>query len=172
MPEIWKPIPGFETRYDISAQGRVRNHRTHRIISQQTNTKGYRLVSLYDPPTPTDNLRKTLAVARLVVAAFRGPIPPGMTVNHRNGIKDDNRLENLELMTNLDNVRHAKNVLGHRSGVKGSRQGNAKLTEADIPLIRAMHAEGKTARQIVEVFSHVSVQCIWHIFAGNTWTHV
>lgn len=52
---------------------------------------------------------KHFSVHRLVVIAFRGDIPSGMTVDHVNGIKTDNRLENLQLLTNADNVRKARN---------------------------------------------------------------
>jgi hypothetical protein len=50
--------------------------------------------------------RKQISVHRLVVEAFIGSIPKGMHVNHKNGVKNDNRLQNLEIVTPAENVRH------------------------------------------------------------------
>ena len=49
---------------------------------------------------------KDYYIHRLVVETFIGPIPQGMTVNHKNFIKDDNNVDNLEILSMLDNIKH------------------------------------------------------------------
>lgn len=65
-------------------------------------------------------------VHRLVYVAFKGPIPDGMTVDHINGIKTDNRLENLQLLTRGENARKAN------LGSKHSEETKAKISAANL----------------------------------------
>lgn len=59
---------------------------------------------------------------RLIWEAVNGPVPDGLEINHRNGRKADNRIENLELVTRGENIRHAYR-LGLRVSTKGRRLG-------------------------------------------------
>lgn len=56
-------------------------------------------------------------------------------INHKNGIKDDNRAENLEWCTQLENVRHARDVLGVRFTLPGRDNPNARVTEKETRII-------------------------------------
>lgn len=96
--EIWKDIPGYEGRYQVSDYGNVRNNMTGYLLKPQKNTHGYLHVALYK-----EGKRATKLVAILEYEAFYGPIPPGRQVNHINEDKTDNRLENLNLMTAKEN---------------------------------------------------------------------
>lgn len=112
--EIWKDIPGYEGRYQVSSLGRVRSldrttkhkdgkitsHRG-RVLKQQTNNKGYRMVSFSGGP------RKSWAVHRLVLETFLPDRELHLHCNHIDGNKDNNCLTNLEWITNLENQRHA-----------------------------------------------------------------
>lgn len=87
-----------------------------------------------------DGVRVVGLAHRLVWQAKNGDIPPGMTVNHRNGIRDDNRPKNLELGTSSDQMRHA-----HESGLvdqHGSKNPNAKLTDNEVARIRLAYQQG------------------------------
>lgn len=117
MQEIWKDAPGFEGRYQVSNTGRVksvsfmqpyvlRNGKPalratkEKIVAQQLQNSGYFLVHLHK-----DNARKAKLVHRLVAEAFIGA--NSGEVNHKNGIKTDNRVDNLEWVTSSENKEHA-----------------------------------------------------------------
>lgn len=89
--EQWRPIPGYEGRYDVSDQGRVRSHHFGgRILQLRPNQQGYLTVELW-----AGNRGKRQRVHVLVALAFLGPRPDGMEVRHLNDVKDDARLANL-----------------------------------------------------------------------------
>lgn len=96
--EEWRKMPGYEEVYKVSSEGRVKNSYGH-ILKPETARNGYKRVTLYD--------RKKFQVHRLVALAFIPNPEDKDVVNHKNGIKDDNRVENLEWCTWSENSRHA-----------------------------------------------------------------
>ena len=116
--ETWKPIPGYEGLYEVSSVGRVKNlgkhyrtningkmkliHRDPRITTLRYDSDGYLKASL-----TKENKMKVFFVHRLVALAFIPQIEGKPQVNHINGIKDDNRVENLEWCTSKENTIHA-----------------------------------------------------------------
>ena len=102
--EIWKPINNF-INYEISTKGRVRNKETHYIIAQQLSSSGYMTVRLRRHSG--DEEKPCLNVHRLVAETF---IPGGsseLQVNHIDGDKLHNNVENLEWCTRKENAQHA-----------------------------------------------------------------
>src|SRR6476619_6937137 len=96
--EIWRWIPGYKGLYEVSNRGRVRSYHRHRLsnphyMQAQKTIKGYMKINLRHS---VNRSSKHHFVHGLVAAAFIGERPEGYTVNHINGIKDDNRPENLE----------------------------------------------------------------------------
>lgn len=115
--EIWKLIPGYN-EYKISTHGRVKSLarkkgwcKAHeRILKLWSNKKGYLIADL-----TVDGRKKHRQVHRLVAEAY---IPnPGNKpqVNHKNGVKTDNRVDNLEWVTNYENHIHKVYKLGVNS---------------------------------------------------------
>ena len=86
----WKPIPGYENRYEVSNTGRVSSLLRNIELAQMTDRKGHLRVTLYGTGT-----KQTLRVHVLVLQAFVGPRPAGAEVCHFDDVKSNNRLSNL-----------------------------------------------------------------------------
>lgn len=120
--EIWKAIEGYEGIYEASIYGRLRSLDRHRIMKGANKDKeftykrfhkgrilaggldknGYRIGVFYD----SEGKRRTLKFHRLIAQTFI-PNPEGLPqVNHKDGVKDNNHIDNLEWITGSGNVRH------------------------------------------------------------------
>lgn len=115
--EIWKDIPGYESIYQASNLGRirtapgkttvtykhgVRKWRTRILKGRGENPTTGRRVSLWKDGIPKDWL-----VARLIGVTFLGSPDDGMTINHKDGNRINNKVENLEWLSLADNIKHA-----------------------------------------------------------------
>lgn len=170
--EVWLAIPGYEELYEVSNCGEIRvkatrrNWTAGRILSGGKDRFGYKFIRLTDE----DGISKSHMKHRLVLLAFAGECPQGYEVNHKNGIKGDNRLENLEYMTHKENIQHSFDIL-KRGSARGEDAGHSVLTEDDIPVILQMIQDGKSQREIGKLYgvSHVAIGAISR---GLTWTHL
>ena len=108
--ETWRDIPGFEGRYQVSDKGNVYSIRRQRCLKLGKCTNGYLSVQL-----GRGNPR---LAHRLVALAFVGGAADGLEVNHKNGIRSDNRAENLEWVTRGDNHRHSYRELNRKKHAK------------------------------------------------------
>jgi hypothetical protein len=100
VSEEWRTVDGYGGMYQVSNLGRVRSmHNGHRILNPHADSKGYMQVTI--------GKAKPL-VHRMVAMAFDVRVAvPGHQINHINGIKDDNRVCNLEWCNQSYNMRHA-----------------------------------------------------------------
>ena len=112
-PKNWKEIKNYPG-YKVSNMGRVKSYKVWRgeacrILksSQRSKNNKYIVVKLCK-----DNKSKTFYVHKLMASAFFGG-PKGLDVNHKNGIKTDNRLNNIEYVSRSENHKHA-----YRNGLK------------------------------------------------------
>lgn len=169
--EQWKPVNGYEGLYSVSNLGRVRNDLTRKrsvsgAIIGSVGNHGYPVVSLCSGGNPQPKMVHTL-----VLEAFIGPRPLGKQCNHKNGIRHDNCVNNLEWVTCSENIKHMYDVLGN-VGPRGSRQGRSILTEKQVVTIRRLHGlGGKTHGELALMFG-CSRPTVSFIVARKTWTHV
>jgi len=107
---------------------------------------------------------------RLVYRHFKGPIPDGLTVNHENGKKADNRPSNLTLATYPEQQVHATRVLkvGHACNQYGQNNSMAKLTTEQVATIRQRRMNGEPLKIIAKDFG-VSDRTVSKIALGQRW---
>jgi hypothetical protein len=125
--EIWKDIPGFEGRYQVSDLGRVRSlpymqwsttkrglpfqrFKEGRVLKAGPHPGGYLLVQLID----AEGARHSCLIHRLVAEAFVDNHTGACVVNHKDGVKTNNTPQNLEWVTSAENNRHARQTGLHR----------------------------------------------------------
>jgi hypothetical protein len=158
--EVWCPVAGYESVYEVSNMGRVRRIKrgsgTHvgKVLQGSPNTGGYLQVTLYDG---RGNNRFAL-VHVLVARAFVGDCPEGMEVNHIDLNNKNNRADNLEYMTRSDNAKHAHKHF----------RGNYRLNSKQVAEIRAARVYGATLNQLANGYG-VASTTIHNIVKKQTW---
>jgi predicted P-loop ATPase len=140
--EIWKTIKGFEN-YQISNLGSVINVKSKRILKHST-LRGYKNVILSN-----NSFKKKFSVHRLVAMHFIENTQNKPCVNHINGIKDDNRLKNLEWCTYSENEIHSYRNLGKING--GIKKRKIELNQ--IKVIKKMYNDGISQRKIAKIYN-------------------
>lgn len=162
-------IKGFDQRYEVNEVGEIRNKQSDVWLSKRLGTDGYQVVNLYD------GSRKRIArVHRLVAEAFIPNPDNKSTVNHIDGDKLNNNVENLEWATQWENIKHAFNAnLVRRNGVAMklrpviNRKRTSKLvTEDDRQNIKRLREKGALLRQIQELYN-LSIPYISMIANGS-----
>lgn len=172
FPE-WRDIPGYEGLYQVSNTGLIYSLRLNKVLSLKPQKSGYVPVQLRK-----DGRGKHTRIHCLVMLAFVGPSE--LHVNHKNGIKTDNRLENLEYVTRSENLRHAVRVLGRKLGfktktlrdrIRGEQHGQAKLTEEKVREIRRLAESGISSPKIAAMFGTTRSN-VRFIVKRKAWKHV
>ncbi len=163
--EVWKDVVGFPY-YRVSDGGVIESRKgaTPRLLKIGFDSTGYALVVLCK-----DAKRFTKRVHRLVLEAFIGSCPDGYETNHKDGIKKNNSVKNLEWIKHVDNIGHAfeKGLLS-RVGEKNSQ---AKLKETDVLSIKEYLHKGLTQMEIAKMFN-ISRGSIADIKKGRCWSHI
>lgn len=102
MNEIWKDVKDYEGIYEVSSYGKVRNVVDKHILKPGLTSKGY-----YNVILCKNKLHKGISIHRLVALNFIPNPENKKQVNYINGIKTDNRVENLEWTTASENIKHS-----------------------------------------------------------------
>lgn len=161
--EIWKNIPGHRG-YQASNLGRIRSKkrawRGWVFLKLSDDKYGYKQVSIQQ-----GGKEKSRRVHRLVLMAFSGRSKK--QVNHKNGIKTDNRLKNLEYVTAKQNAAHAK-ANGLFVAKRGSFASQAKLKEGQVLSIR------RSQWRVVDLAKkfNISTSQIYRIKSKQRWGHI
>lgn len=165
--EKWLDIPQYED-YQINNMGHIRRVATGRILKGGLSSNGHRVIQL-----SKNQVMMAFSVQSLVMSAFVGQPPEGMVIYHKNDIKSDNRLENLEyrkrfvpLGKRFKKGDDPRRRLGHKTNFN-----NAKLNVEQVREIRNLYASGLTQRKIGTMFS-VHQGTISKIVLHKIWSQI
>lgn len=161
----YKRIENFPLYY-IGNNGKVlREYKKHLIQLKPVKMKiGYLAVELRNG---VDIKRKY--VHRLVLAAFVGPCPDGYECRHLNGVRHDNRLENLKWGTFAENQ---MDRVKHGTDNRGVRNSQAKLDENKVRYIRDIYSQGNKTQTELALKFGVDSSVISEIVNRKLWKHV
>ncbi len=171
MSETFKDIKGYEGLYQVSNLGRVKSLRRwnagERILKSIKNKNGYYRVHLLK-----NGNSKNFYIHRLVVGAFLENKENKPCTNHKNGIKADNRAENLEHCTIGENNKHAFRT-GIRKNPVGENASNAKLNEKQVRVIKHLkNIKPKMSQCAIAKIFGVHYSMIGLIYRGKRWKHI
>lgn len=174
--EVWLEIPGWEGFYEVSSLGRIRSirrlSRVNSITPDRKRMMGGKVRKLQKikggylrVPLTADGRRESMQVHRAVLLAFKGNPADGQVARHLNGNPSDNRAENLEWGTHLENMEDRQL---HGNYENGERHVMARLSDKDALHIYISEELG------IDLAEHygVSPTVISSIRRGHTWRHV
>jgi hypothetical protein len=177
--EKWKDVPGYEGYYQVSDIGNVKSmsrliqriykNKTpscffskEKILKPVRKSKGYYHLTLHK-----DGIAKQATIHRLVMSAFSGV--SSMEINHKDGIKANNVLENLEYCDRKHNVRHSfKLGLNKPRTLRGEKNPMSKLSKQDVMQIKKLISQGISQKKIGDMFG-VAQTSIHNIHKKKTW---
>lgn len=169
--EEWRPItlpdkPDFVGKYEVSSIGNVRRVGAKRNLAFINHPQGYVRAQIYGK-----SKKAYPSVHRLVAYAFIPNPHNKPQVNHKNGIKNDNSVENLEWVTSKENIRHSVSVLGNKAS-HGEAHCHARFTESDIRWMRAWWKTGDVTQESIARMMGTRQASVWQIVNRKTWKHV
>lgn len=162
----WEWINGFEGKYLIDVFGRLYSingkQKGFQLVSGSRDSVGYHIFSLRCSGAKKKDVRRHTLLAKAFI-----PNPENKPfINHKNGVKGDDRIENLEWVTALENSRHA--IETGLLDTKGEKHVRAKLTEGQVLEIRKLAASGILHSKIAENYP-ITRRQVTDIVRGRNW---
>ena len=164
--EEWRPVLGWEGRYEVSSQGRVRSllWKVPRVLSAFHDADGYRRVHLHGGP----NGNKLRTVASVVAEAWHGRRPDEMVTRHLNGSRTDDIPSNLAWGTVAENT---DDKVRHGTDQRGERHPNASMTDAVAAEILRRSREGEARRSLADEYG-VTLNTVNILCRRVSWRHL
>ena len=170
MKEVWKPIKNYENYYEVSNFGNIKslernrwngfgNYKTKEFIMKTSKDKKGYLIGNFR----VDKKSKGFKVHRIVASEFIDNALKKPEVNHINGIKSDNRVENLEWCTHKENMHHSIFILKNNTK-------HSNLTKKDIVAIRRL-ARVRNQKEIAKAYG-ISQSTVSRIYLKKSWKHI
>lgn len=168
---VWKKVVEFENYYEVSSCGKIRSlDRIDRFgrfyqgreLRQKTTRFGYNEVTF-----SINGVSKSVKTHRIVAEAFIQNNDNKQQVNHINGIKTDNSLNNLEWVTPMENINH-----GIKTGLinnNGELNPASKMKIKDVLNIRKKYLSGKYSQRLLAKEYNVSQKSIFNIVNSKKW---
>lgn len=177
MKEVWKPVKGYEGIYEISNLGKVKSLSRikkcgwkdskpqitkEKILKQHIDNLGYERVKLLDG---------SKTVHKLLAETFL-PNPDNYNeINHKDGDKLNNSLDNLQWCTRSENIKHAFEI-GLKTPKKGEENNKSKLKENDVREIRKLFSTGNYSKSELGRMFGVTASAVYYIIKNKTWKDV
>jgi len=159
--EFWMPMYGGENDYEVSTYGKIRS--IDRVISKADNTiqtlkgktlrqnpssNGYMMVNVKYKGVRTNKTVHSILAETFIV---KGKMPKDRCVNHKDGVKSNNNISNIEVVSYAENLKHA-HVNGLNNSI-GETHYMAKATTNDIAKIREMYKNGVMQKDIAKIYN-------------------
>ena len=161
---MWKVIDESDGEYEASPDGEIRNAKTKHILKQFKGKDGYMRTQI------AGKINKTVLVHRIIAMTFIEPIEGKEFVNHKDGNKSNNSVENLEWVNRSENIKHAyeNKLITRPTGTKNPRN---KLSLEQVEFIKNNYKPRDKefgAKALGEKFK-VSPKTICAVFHGQNW---
>lgn len=161
-------IEGYNNDYFVSDEGDIYSckYNQQSQLKPRMNKRGYLYVNLCK-----NGKSKSVMIHRLVAKYFLPDFNETLQVNHKDGIKTNNNISNLEMVTQTENMKHAV-INKLLVNPKGEKHWCVKLTEKEVVEIRQKYKNGCYTQQNLAEQYNVSRECIKLIINNKTWKHI
>ena len=171
MEEIWKTVT-TNNDYIVSNFGHIQRTKWVNGAKRAGRSLGYNLDNGYREVCFFDDKhkRKTKLIHQVVCDAFLGPCPDGLEINHKDGNKRNNHLDNLEYVTPSQNIRHALDT-GLMVPARGTQISTSVLSNRQVRRIRERFKKGASMSDISRRLK-IGLTTVSDIVNRRTWTHI